>query len=58
MYTRSADSEIGNTFACKFSRNKPNLHVVGCASEYGKMFIQNTHSNVYNYLKPEYESSK
>lgn len=37
-----ANSEIGNTFACKFSRNKNNLHIVGCSSEHGEMIIQNT----------------
>lgn len=34
--------DVGNTFACKFSRNNNNLHVVGCASEYGEIIIQNT----------------
>lgn len=58
FYTHSANSEIGNTFACKFSKNKPNLHVVGCSSEYGNMVIQNTHSNSYNYWEPIYETSK
>lgn len=37
--------DIGNTFACKFSRNKNNLHMVGCSTELGEMVIENT----FNY---------
>ncbi|XP_025200533.1 denticleless protein homolog B [Melanaphis sacchari] len=34
--------DIGNTFACKFSRNKNNLHIVGCSTEHGEIIVQNT----------------
>jgi len=34
--------DIGNTFACKFSRYKSNLHIIGCSSEHGDVVIQNT----------------
>ncbi|XP_008188066.2 protein lethal(2)denticleless isoform X1 [Acyrthosiphon pisum] len=33
---------VGNTFACKFSRNKNNLHIVGVSTEHGDILIQNT----------------
>jgi hypothetical protein len=33
---------IGNTFACKFSRNKNNLHLLGCSTEHGEIIIQPT----------------
>jgi len=35
-------TDIGNTFACKFSRNKNNLHIIGCSSEHGEIIIKNT----------------
>lgn len=36
-----------NAFACKFSRNKSNLHVIGSATEHGYIIVQNTLLN-YN----------
>lgn len=30
----------GNIFACKFSRNKNNLHLLGCSTEHGEIVIQ------------------
>ncbi|XP_026818722.1 denticleless protein homolog B [Rhopalosiphum maidis] len=36
------NSNIGNTFACKFSRNKNNLHIVGCSTEHGEIIVLNT----------------
>lgn len=37
--------DTGNTFACKFSRNNNNLHVIGCSTEHGAIIIQNTMNN-------------
>lgn len=37
--------------ACKFSRNKPNLHILGCSLANGEIIIQNTRSNYSNTLK-------
>lgn len=33
---------LGNTFACKFSKNKNNLHVIACSTERGELVVQNT----------------
>ncbi|CAI6372891.1 unnamed protein product [Macrosiphum euphorbiae] len=41
---------IGDTYACKFSRNKNNLHIVGVSTDYGEIIVQNTigHYNDHN----------
>lgn len=51
------NTDIGNTFACKFSRNKNNLHVIGCSSEHGEIIIENTSSR-YDFPNETYERSK
>ncbi|CAI6376892.1 unnamed protein product [Macrosiphum euphorbiae] len=33
---------IGNTFACKFSRNKNNSHLVGISTVHGEIILENT----------------
>ncbi|XP_027844129.2 denticleless protein homolog B isoform X1 [Aphis gossypii] len=43
--THNINIDTGNTFACKFSRNKNNLHIVGCATEIGDIIIENTHGH-------------
>jgi len=48
---------VGNTFACKFSRNKNNLHIVGVASEYGEIIVQNTLA-YYNEHNKQIKRSK
>lgn len=58
FYTHMANIEIGNTFACKFSKNKPNLHILGCASEYGHIVVQNTHGDTYNNIEPQFHRCK
>lgn len=40
--THNTDTNVGNTFACKFSRNKNNLHIVGVSTEHGEIIVQNT----------------
>jgi len=37
-YFNNSIIDIGNTFACKFSRNKNNLHVIDCSSENDDIF--------------------
>ncbi|XP_050439010.1 denticleless protein homolog B isoform X2 [Adelges cooleyi] len=34
--------DIGNTFACRFSRNQNNLHILACSTEHGEIVVQNT----------------
>jgi len=40
--THNTYIHVGNTFACKFSRNKNNLHIVGVSTEHGEIIVQNT----------------
>lgn len=47
--THNTNIDTGNTFACKFSRNKNNLHVVGCATESGDIIIENTIGHYYKH---------
>lgn len=49
--------DIGNTFACKFSRNKNNLHIVGCSTELGEIVIENTY-NYYDSMNGQFQKSK
>lgn len=35
-------TDVGNTFACKFSKNKNNVHMLACSTEHGEVIIQNT----------------
>lgn len=55
MYNTNIDT--GNTFACKFSRNKNNLHIVGCATEAGDIIIENTSGDYYNRNHQYYQNS-
>lgn len=58
MYNTTFDT--GNTFACKFSRNKNNLHIVGCATENGDIIIENTNGHYYTqnnqYLRSKFKN--
>lgn len=49
--------DIGNTFACKFSRNKNNLHMVGCSTELGEIVIENTY-DYFSSIKGQFHRSK
>lgn len=52
--------DVGNTFACKFSRNKNNLHMVCVSTEHGELIIVNSLNesrNGYNDSLP-YERRK
>lgn len=53
----NTNMDIGNTFACKFSRNKNNLHMVGCSSELGEIVIENTY-NYFNSMNEQFQKSK
>ncbi|XP_050527322.1 denticleless protein homolog B isoform X2 [Daktulosphaira vitifoliae] len=44
--TINQEHNIGNTFACKFSRNRNNLHILACTTEHGEIIIQNTIKNL------------
>jgi len=55
--TYNTNIGIGNTFACKFSRNKNNLHIVGCATESGDIIIENTIGHYYE-KNNQYKRSK
>lgn len=49
--------DVGNTFACKFSKNKNNLHMVGISTEHGEIIIVNTMnecSDPFPYERREY----
>jgi len=54
--THNTNIDTGNTFACKFSRNKNNLHIVGCATEAGDIIIENTQGDYYNQNHQYYQS--
>lgn len=56
-YRQEEDGLMHNAFACKFSKNKSNLHVIGCSSEYGAIIIQNTLPD-YNFSYKINELSK
>lgn len=53
----NTDIDIGNTFACKFSRNKNNLHLVGCSTELGEIVIENTY-NCFDSMNKQFQKSK
>jgi len=48
---------VGDTFACKFSRNKNNLHIVGVSSDQGEIIVQNTIDH-YNDQNKQFKRSK
>jgi len=56
-YDNTHNTHIGNTFACKFSRNKNNLHIVGVSTEYGEIIVQNTIDH-YNDQNKQFIKSK
>ncbi|CAI6353483.1 unnamed protein product [Macrosiphum euphorbiae] len=45
---------VGKTYACKFSRNKNNLHIVGVSTDYGEIIVQNTIGH-YNDQNKEFK---
>lgn len=55
--THNTNTHVGNTFACKFSRNKNNLHVVGVSTEHGEIIVQNTIGH-YNDQNKHFKRSK
>lgn len=55
--TQNTNINVGNTFACKFSRNKNNLHIVGVSTEHGEIIVQNTVSH-YNDQNNQFKRSK
>jgi len=55
--THNTNTRVGNTFACKFSRNKNNLHMVGVSTEHGEIIIQNTIGH-YNDQNIQFKRSK
>jgi len=55
--THNTSIQTGNTFACKFSRNKNNLHIVGCSTEHGEIIVQNTIGHYNDQIK-QFKRSK
>lgn len=51
------DVNIGNTFACKFSKNRNNLHIMACVTEHGEVVVQNTKKHC-DFPYEEYHISK